>query len=290
MTDTVDNAQDLSNPQVQDAGASAPPAASIEADPAPAPTADPATGETEQANQGKPEGEPDWFKQRIRQMTRQRGDAERRANRAEARLEALERQLQSLQAAPPKSAELRPQDFPTYEAFVDARAEQKARAVAKEELAAGLQSRIEQETAASTQAQAQAFEEKARAQAEAADIDLDAVMDTLRAAPLLSKPVADYLFSKTQHPAQLAEYLAENPSELDRISRLGPALAERNLAKVEARFTPAPKPPPSVTKAPPPGPTVGGRAVHRPDWRSSNDMEDYAAGWLAEQERRAKMG
>lgn len=286
----IDNDPNLSNPQVQDAGASAPTAASTEAASAPAPTADPAKGETEQATAGKPEGEPEWFKQRIRQMSRQRGDAERRATRAEARLEAMERELQQLRAAPQKSAELRPQDFPTYEAFVDARAEQKARSVAREELAATLQSRIEQETAASTQAQAEAFQEKAAAQAEAAGIDLDAVMETLRAAPLLSKPVADYLFTKTERPAQLAEYLAENPSELDRISRLGPALAERALAKAEARFGASSPKPPSVTKAPPPGPTVGGRAVHQPDWRASNDMEDYAAGWAAEQERRAKMG
>lgn len=134
----------------------------------------------------------------------------------------------------------------------------------------------------------EAFIDKATEAADAAGIDLDAVMETLKAAPNLSPTVADFLFTETKHPAQLAEYLAENPSELDRISRLGPALAAKSLAKLDAQV--APKAKPTATKAPAPGPTVGGRAVHHGDWRKSDDMSEFASGFMKEQDERRKMG
>lgn len=251
----------------------APPAAAeTTADTASAPTEAP-NGEQAPANQ-TPAEEPEWFKQRIKQITRQRRESERRADRLAAELESIKRTQAPRQ---PQSAELRPQDFPNYDAYVEAKIEAKT----DEKIGALNRSRSEQEAQGAVHNLRETFLEKATEQAEAADIDLEAVMETLGQAPLLSSTVLGHL-AKSEHSARLAEWLAENPGELDRVSRLGPALAAKSLAKVEASFTDA-KPKPNATKAPPPVPSVGGRAVTNVD-PSKLNMDDYAAYWRKRQE------
>jgi hypothetical protein len=231
------------------------------------------TGEEAPAEQSKAEP-PDWFVREKSKLQRQRRDADRRAERLAAELEALKR----VQVQPQRqSAELRPQDFPNYDAYVEAKIEAKT----DEKIGALARSRSEQEAQGAVHNLREAFLEKATEQAEAADIDLEAVMETLGQAPLLSPTVLEHL-AKSEQPARLAEWLAENPGELDRVSRLGPALAKKSLAKVEASFTDA-KPKPNATKAPPPVPPVGGRAVTNVD-PSKLNMDDYAAYWRKRQE------
>lgn len=251
-------------------GTATPPAAETPAGTAPAPTETP-NGEAPANPAGE---EPEWFKQRIKQITRQRRESERRADKLAAELETLKRGNAPQQ---PKSAELRQQDFPNYDAYVEAKIEAKT----EEKIGAFHRSRSEQEAHGAVQNLREAFLEKATEQAEAADIDLDAVMETLAQAPLFSPTVLEHL-AKSDHTARLAEYLAENPGELDRVSRLGPALAAKSLAKVEASFVGA-NPKPNATKAPPPVPPVGGRAVTQVD-PSKMNMEDYAAYWAKRRE------
>lgn len=248
---------------------------------APAPadnTVAPAATQTE-----APEGDPapaeppDWFVKEKTKLQRQRRDADRRAERLAAELEVLKRgQVQPQR----QSTELRPQDFPNYDAYVEAKIEAKT----DEKIGALNRSRSEQEAQGAVASLRDAFIERATEQAEAADVDLDAVMETLGQAPLLSPTVLEHL-AKSDNTARLAEYLAENPGELDRVSRLGPALAKKSLARMEASFGAKPKP--SVTNAPPPVPKVGGRTVTQKDWRQSDDMDAYAAGWRKEQESRS---
>jgi hypothetical protein len=222
----------------------------------------------------EPPAPPDWFVKEKSKLQRQRRDADRRAERLAAELEAIKRSQVRQQ---PQAAELRPQDFPNYDAFVEAKIEAKT----NEKIEALNRSRSEQEAHSAAKSLQETFFEKATEQAEAADIDLEAVMETLASAPLLSAPVLEHL-AKSDHTARLAEWLAENPGELERVSRLGPALAKKSLAKVEASFTDA-KPPPNATKAPPPVPPVGGRAVTNVD-PSKLNMDDYAAYWRKRQE------
>lgn len=109
-----------------------------------------------------------------------------------------------------------------------------------------------------------------------ADIeDFDDVIETITAPNFkISRTMRDYL-GEADHPAHLAQWLAENPNEAARISRLDPAVAVRALEKADTRVG---KPSPKTTKAPPPVPTVGGRstAAFDPD---KAPMEDYAANW-----------
>jgi hypothetical protein len=268
----IDNAAATDIVAADKGATTAAPAAETTADTASAPTEAPNGGEAP-ANQ-TPAEEPEWFKQRIKQITRQRRESERRADRLAAELESIKRTQAPRQ---PQSAELRPQDFPNYDAYVEAKIEAKT----DEKIGALARSRSEQEAQGAVHNLREAFLEKATEQAEAADIDLEAVMETLGQAPLLSPTVLEHL-AKSEQPARLAEWLAENPGELDRVSRLGPALAKKSLAKVEASFTDA-KPKPNATKAPPPVPPVGGRAVTNVD-PSKLNMDDYAAYWRKRQE------
>src|SRR5262245_5557999 len=123
-----------------------PPAAETTAAPAAAPTEAP-QGEQAPANpEGKqpPAEEPEWFKQRIKQITRQRRESERRADRLAAELESIKRAQVPRQ---PQSAELRPQDFTNYDAFVEAKIEAKT----NEKIEALNRSRAEQDAHRSAQ-------------------------------------------------------------------------------------------------------------------------------------------
>lgn len=255
-----------------DTGATtAAPAAETTADTASAPTETP-NGEAP-ANQ-TPAEEPEWFKQRIKQITRQRRESERRADRLAAELETLKKVNTPQQ---PRSAELRPQDFPNYDAYVEAKIEAKT----DEKIGALNRSRSEQEARGAVQNLQGTFLEKMQEQAEAAGIEPDEVLETLAQdhLPFTARVMA--LVTESEHTARLAAYLAEHPGELRELSDLGPALAKKFLAKVEATFVAKPKP--NATNAPPPVPPVGGRAVTNVD-PSKLNMDDYAAYWRKRQE------
>lgn len=226
-----------------------------------------------------PEAQPAWFVKETAKLRRQRAESERRADRLASEIEALKRAPS--QTAQPKSTELRSQDFPSYDAFIEA----KIAAGVREGIGAVEQSRSQIEANKAVSARIETFMAKASEQAEAAEIDMDAVMETLREAPLISNTVIQRL-AESEQSARLAEYLAENPSELDRVSRLGPALAKKALDKVEAGLAAPPKS--SATNAPPPPPKVGGRSVNQTDWRKSENMDDYASNWQREREARLK--
>jgi hypothetical protein len=110
----------------------------------------------------------------------------------------------------------------------------------------------------------------------------DKVMDTITADSFpINRVIMDFL-GETEKPAHMAQWLADNPSEARRISRMSEAVAVRALEKAEARL--ASKPAPRTTNAPPPPITVNGRGAptFNPEKAS---MEDYAKHW---EERQAK--
>lgn len=249
------------------------PAAAPPADSAPALTETPAGEAQANPTDKPPSEEPEWFKQRIKQITRQRREEERRADRLAAENEVLRR----TQPAPAKSADLRPQDFTDYSEYTKA----VAKAEVSEQIGAATRSGSEQAYMQDLTKLNETFMEKATKQAEAAGIDLDDVLETLGQPRVPFTRQVMQLVAESDHTARLAEYLAENPAELDRVSKLGPALAKKALAKVEATFGAAPKP--NATKAPPPVPTVGGRAVTQID-PSKLSMDDYAKYWAKREE------
>jgi hypothetical protein len=259
-------------------------AENAQAAPVAAPTEAQDGAEPAATEQAKPaEGdEPEWFKKRLKDISRQRRNEERRADRLAAELETLKRAIPQQQ---PKAAEPRQQDYADYSAFMKAQAEHTARETVRAEIETATRANAEQAAMQAGQRAKETFLTKAQAQAEEADIDLDAVMETLHAQPLVSHTVVEHLAS-SENPARLAEFLALNPGKLHDVSMMGPALAKRELARLDASLGAKSKP--NATNAPPVPPRVGGRTVTQMDWRQSDDMEAYAAGWKKEREVRGE--
>jgi hypothetical protein len=111
----------------------------------------------------------------------------------------------------------------------------------------------------------------------------DKVLDKIKDPQLpINRVMLDFL-AETDKPAHLAQWFADNPDEVRRISRLSDAVAVRALERAEAKLAkPAPR---KTSSAPPPPPTVGGRstASFDPDKAS---MEEYAAYWKDRQAKR----
>lgn len=265
------------------AGGSPPAAESAPAESVTAPTEPQGSGEPDEPKAAPQDGEPEWFKKRLSEISRQRRNEERRADRLAAELESLRKQVQP--APQPKAPEPRQQDYADYAAFTRAQAEHAARETVRAEIEAATKAGAEQAEARESQRLTETFLAKAQAQAEEAAVDLDAVMETLSAQPLLSRTVVEHL-ANSESAAKMAEFLALNPGELQRVSMMGPTLARKELAKLEAGLKPAAAKPPA-TKAPPPGPTVGGRGVTSKPV-DKMDMEEFATHFMAEQEARLK--
>ena len=108
----------------------------------------------------------------------------------------------------------------------------------------------------------------------------DKVMETITADSFpINRVIMDFL-GETEAPAQMAKWLADNPSEARRISRMSDAVAVRALEKAEARL--ASRPAPRTTNAPPPPPTVNGRGTPQFNPEKAS-MEDYARHWADRQ-------
>lgn len=209
--------------------------------------------------------------------------------RAEARAAELEARLQAQpQPAPAKSAEIRRSDFASDDEFHRALLDDHINRRVREEVGKTREEFSKRDEARSAEQALGAFHREAEKQAEAAGIDFADDWQTLTELPKVSRAVAEYLFEAADNKAALVHHLAEHPEEVDRISELHPARASRELARLDLQLGEKPKP--NVTKAPPPGPTVGGRAVHHGDWRASNDMDEFASGFMKAEEERRKMG
>lgn len=268
----IDNAAATVNVASGEAANTAATPAETTAGSAPAQTEAP-TGEQAPAEQSKAEP-PDWFVREKSKLQRQRRDADRRAERLAAELEAIKR---SQTPSQPRSTEIRPQDFPNYDAYVEAKIEAKT----EEKIGAYQASLGARQAQSAVQDLQGSFLERMQEQAEEAGIEPDEVLETLARPSLPFTADVMALVTQSKHTARLAAYLAENPGELRTLSDLGPALAKKFVAKVEATFVAKPKL--NATNAPPPVPPVGGRAVTNVD-PSKLNMDDYAAYWRKRQE------
>lgn len=104
----------------------------------------------------------------------------------------------------------------------------------------------------------------------------DKVMETITKPDFpINRVIRDFL-SETDKPAEFAKWMADNPAEVRRISRLTDPVAVKALERREASLSA--KPAPRTTKAPPPVPTVGGRSTASFDPQTA-DMDEYKAYW-----------
>lgn len=103
----------------------------------------------------------------------------------------------------------------------------------------------------------------------------DKVLETIQAPSFPgTRMMLDFL-GATDKPAQMAQWLADNPREVRRISLMSDVAGYKALERAEAKLG---RPASKTTNAPPPVPTVGGRSTPSFDPDKAS-MEDYAAHW-----------
>lgn len=185
---------------------------------------------------GQPERE-SRAKERIQELVR-------RAKEAEGRAETAERQLQQYQSEPLKEPH-------EYESDSDYQ-----RALIREELRQAERERLQREQkAASENAQNErinAYEARAN-EARVKIPDFDQVA---HAAHVPYSHAMIQLVQESDLGPEIAYHLGKNPHEADRIARLSPLSAAREIGRLESKFAQTSRP--KVSNAPPPVKTISG--------------------------------
>jgi hypothetical protein len=239
-------------------------------------TPDPTTGPADTAVGEQPtEGEVEQPKpsrdrraeKRIASLTRKNDEAQREIGYWKALAEKS-----SQQPAAQANAKPQPNQYPSYDEYVDALTDWK------------LEQRLVKAEAPQPKEQPQPTSSKTKPRNEAlverlveSGKDIEDFQDVLRVITAPGYPISeamrDYL-EDAEQPALMAQWYADNPRKALRISGMDPVDAEAELDKVAATLAR----PARTTTAPPPGPTVGGRAVATRD-PAKMDMDEYAAHW-----------
>ena len=250
--------------------------------------AEEASAAAEDAERRSTEKKP-WFQKRIDEMARGRGDAERRADRAEA---LLEQQLlnQQQQQPPPQGQQQAPQftrPMPTEEScgydtekFVDELTDWK---LEQRDAQSNVRNRHTQQQQ-QQQAYQQAFAEKRQETETAGTAKFEDYNEVVGSMPpnVLHNLMADRIF-RTESPAEVAYYLGKNPDVAAKISRLNPEDMTIALVRLEGKAVIPPKEP-QVSAAPEPIKPVGkkSKAGAEPDPKTDPD------GWLKWERARCK--
>lgn len=227
-----------------------------------------ATGDDAPATEAdKPKPKRDGgFQRRISELTREFRDAQRREAEANRRADELLAELRSRTGAAAKPGTVsddqapKQEDFASYEAYIDARADYRAAQTVKAERA-----RAEREAneVRARQTDAQRREALQRAAAEAAEKFPD-FEEVVAEADIPVTPAMVEVLSESEDKPALMYWLAKNPDEARSIAAKSPASQARILGQIEERLRSAP-PRKTVTEAPDPPRTVKGKGSSSPD-------------------------
>lgn len=192
------------------------------------------------------------------------------------------------QQKPEPKAEKAPQrdDYPDWDAYSEAKADYVARKAVREENERISSERRERETAESRNKKMDDF--RAKTKAKYADIEkrIEAIGD------IEIKPeVADEI-AESEYGPDIMNYFIEHPQDLERIAKLTPTAASRELGRLEARFESDAKKPesekptaPKTSAAPAPiAPISGGKTAVTSSEPSDKDSTEV---WM--QKRNAQI-
>jgi hypothetical protein len=230
------------------------------------PPAEAEAGADQQASEEQPKPRP--IQKRISELVRERETARREADywREQAQIaRPPEPAPQQQQAAP-----ITPEQFPTYEDYLIARAEEKASARIQTELAARAeqhQRMAEDRARATTVAEFQARADEARNRYE--DFDLVVSDPSTPITPIMADAIVQ---SGSGH--EVAYYLGRHKQEAARIARLPPLGQAMEIARLEGRLAAAPR---RATAAPPPPQTVAGLGSPSRNPATASTYEEYKA-------------
>lgn len=280
MSDTagaVDVSQNMSDAHVQN---------SVVPGESPANTPATTTGPADTAVSGQPkEGAGDTpqptrdrrTEKRIASLTRKNDEAQREIGY----WKALAESKGSTPSTAQPDAKPQPNQYQSYDEYVDAltdwKVDQKLKA------GNGNQPKEQPQPANSKASRNDALAERLFKDSDGME-DFEGVMRIITAPGFpVSAAMRDYL-EDAERPALMAQWLADHPRQALRISGMDPVDADAELDKVARGFAPKPA---QTSKAPPPGPTVGGRAVvtRSPEEQS---MDEYAGDWHARQAKRQR--
>ena len=244
------------------------------------PAASPDGDETSAAPSGEPELMTRKEQERWNEVTRQRGEAERRAKAAERQNERLLEMLQN-QQAPPEPLNPEPEvaktladfnyDEGAFYQYLSARAQKDA-----ESAASAAMEKYQSEQAA--EARRNKFSERER---EFAKTHNDYV-EVAHHAPI-SDAVASMVMEVDDGP-ELAYHLGKNPDLAETISRLPERLGAIELGRIAGKLEAARNRPKPVTGAPPPPPQLSGDGDPGDDSKDPLKMTDAQfAKWREKQ-------
>lgn len=232
---------------------------------------DSATSEDE--TKSEPAGKKDNAESRIKKLVAKQHEAEREAaywrGQAEAKAKAEE-------AKAPASADAMPtpDQYEDYDAYIVAKAQWAARG----EFKAEQERERKKSESAKAEMTAQERRERTLSQADKAREkyeDFDDVISTPSLAKF-TREVAEVIHDSDMG-ADIAYYLGKNPAEAERISRLSPIAAAREVGKLELKLSsPAKVEPKRITSANPPVETLSGDKVGaQKDPSKMSDQEWY---------------
>lgn len=241
-------------------------------------TATAAPAETESKDTGQPEAAPEkpedksdakktTAQQRINEITREKHEANRRAEAAERTAKDLQRQLSEMRQ---EYQRLDPSDTVGQQQL-------STRAAVKAERLEQLQAEGQSAAQEAAQSRSAMFNAKIDAARERIP-DLDQALANFQAVPV--SDVAADLIAESEKAAEITYFLSRNPAEAHRIHRLPPHMQGAEIARIEARVsTPIRK----ASSAPPPVKTnIGGGASPTTKSLSQMSTEEYFAHRRAE--------
>lgn len=222
------------------------------------------TGEEGEQPQ-RPKG--DGFQRRINRLTSDKYRAEARAEMLEARLRELEQRSTGTQApASRQPAEDDPapseSEYDRYEDYIDAKARWSARNEFKQLSAKTTAQQREQIERFQAEQLQHGYRVRALEFAKATP-DFAEVVHGAEEVPLSRQ--LELAIMESEMGPQLVYHLAKNPAEAERLVKLPQGAMYREIGKLEAKLSSAPKPQPAVSKAPAPiAPLSGGKASAAP--------------------------
>lgn len=235
-------------------------------------TSAPVEGEEQAADQAeaKPEKkleEPEWLQKRIDRAVRRQREAEREAAVYRQELESERRnrdQAQQQQTRQPTAQEFE-QMSPAQQAALVA-AEVARRALDQE------RGRVKQE--AEHQAHARANAEMTRQAQKQLSVGSQKYEDFEEVALSEDVPITTPMaqaIAESEFGADVAYFLGKNIKEAERISRLSPLGAAREIGRLEAKFAATG----TISKTPPPGKTVGARGGSSSGLRDDMPLDQW---------------
>lgn len=226
----------------------------------------------DESTDAQPTKKPKGVQKRIDELTRQRYEAENRADAEAKEKEYWRRQAEEKQQAQQQNSDKEPrfEDFESYDDYV--------KAVVKHERSNERKLEKQQEETQKQQVQQQQIQESFNSQAESAKKKYSDFEQVAFGKHVAYSAVSSQLVAASESGAELAYYLGLNPEIAKNIAHMNPIDAAKAIGRLEAKLTESPKPKPkNITAAPPPVKTVGGneRVKKDPSKMSMTEYIDY---------------